>query len=51
MPRISPKRFCGARDNLRLRAAHVGYQRLPNQRRSEPVDQIENRKHWSCEHD
>jgi len=51
MPRISPKRFCGARDNLRLRAAHVRDQRFCNQRRSEPIDQIEDRKHRSRQHD
>jgi hypothetical protein len=47
---ISPKRFRGVLNNFRLRAAHVGHESLERKRRTEPVDQIENREHGRCQH-
>src|ERR1700693_3545123 len=35
---VSPKRFRGALNNFHLRAADIGYERLGQQRRTEPPD-------------
>src|SRR5271166_1530179 len=45
LPGVASKRFCGARNDLRLGAAHVGDKRLGWQRRTKPPDQVENRDH------
>src|SRR6266849_270414 len=47
---VSPERFRGALNNLRLGAADVGYESLGHQSWAEVADQIEDRNHRRCQH-
>jgi hypothetical protein len=50
LPGVSPKRFRGALNNFRFRAADVSNESFRRQRRTEPSDQIEDRNHGRCQH-